>query len=110
MKPREVCNRAFLMSVFYACLIFMPMHQPGLLFGPIAELVASACICALLLFVIEYRHEIGDLLKASFQAHVAVLFALLVTAEPGGWQVGDPAPHADPAPTSLFQRPPPQLA
>ncbi len=110
MKPRNLCNRAFLMSVFYACLIFVPMHQPGLLFGPIAQLVASACICALLLFVIEYRHEIGDWLKASFQAHVAVLFALLVTAGPGGWQVGDPAPHADPAPTSLFQRPPPQLA
>jgi hypothetical protein len=110
MKPRKVCNRAFLMSVFYACLIFIPMHQPGLLFGPIAQLVASACICALLLFVIEYRHEIGDLVKASLQAHVSLLLALLVATEPLWREVCDPASPTEPSPASLFQRPPPKLA
>jgi hypothetical protein len=110
MKPREVCNRAFLMSVFYACLIVMPMHQPGLLLGPIAQLVASACICALLLFVIEYRHEIGDLVKASFQSRVSSLLALLVVTEPLWREVRDPASPTEPSPASLFQRPPPKLA
>lgn len=110
MKPRILCNRAFLMSVFYACLIFMPMHQPGLLLGPIAQLIASACICALLLFVLEHRHEIGELVKASFRAHVTLLLALLATTEPGWREVCDPAPPAEPAPAALFQRPPPQLA
>jgi hypothetical protein len=110
MKPRIVCNRAFLMSVFYACLICMPMHEPGLLFGPIAQLIACACICALLLFVIEYRHEIGDLVKASFQARASLLLALLIAEEPAWGEVSDPAPPTEPALAPLFQRPPPQLA
>lgn len=106
---RQLYNPALLSSLFYACLIFAPMHDPGLLFAAIGQVVVCACICALLMLLVGYRDEICELAKAALQAQ-AQLFTSLISAEEAWPSESDLKPPDQPALVSLFQRPPPSFA
>lgn len=106
---RQIYNPALLSSLFYACLVFASMHDPGLLFTAIGQLLVCACICALLMLLVGYRDEICELAKAALQAQ-AQLFSSLVATEEAWPSEIDLTPPDQPALVPLFQRPPPSLA
>jgi hypothetical protein len=106
---RQFSNPALLSSLFYACLVFASMHDPGLLFAAIAQVIVCVCICALLMLLVGYRDEICELAKAALQAQ-AQLFSSLVSTEEAWPSESDLTPPDEPALVSLFQRPPPSLA
>jgi len=98
------------MSVFYASLLFIPMHQPGMLVAALLQLLACACLLAFLTFVAAYREEICEFIQAALQEYANLLVALLLDAEPAWSSQSDaPCPTA-PHFTPLSQRPPPLLA
>ena len=101
--------RASLTSVFYASLVFLPMHEPGMLFAAVLQAVACACTFAFLIFLVAYRDEICELIRAAFQEYANLLVALLVAAEPT-WSESDLAYPTAPSITPLSQRPPPLFA
>jgi hypothetical protein len=85
------------------------MHDPGLLLGAIGQVIACACICALLMLLVGYRDEICELAKAALQAQ-AQFFPSLVPTEEAWPSESDLTPPDEPTLVSLFQRPPPSLA
>jgi hypothetical protein len=107
---RRIYLRACLMSVFYASLIFIPMHQPGMLVAALLQLLACACFFAFLIFVVAYRDEICEFIQAAFQACANLLIALLPAAQPVWSSQSDPTCPTAPSITPLSQRPPPLLA
>ena len=107
---RRLYLRACLMSVFYASLIFIPMHQPGMLMAVLLQLLACACLLAFLTFVAAYRDEICDFIQAAFQECANLLLALLLAAEPAWSSRNDATCPTAPYFTPLSQRPPPLLA
>ncbi len=106
---RQFYNPALLSSLFYACLIFAAVHDPGLFLGAIGQVIVCACICALLMLLVGYRDEICELAKAALQSQ-AQLFSSLIPTEEAWPPKGDLITPGEPAPVSLFQRPPPSLA
>ena len=106
---RQFYNPGLLTSLFYACLIFAPMHDPGLLFAAIGQVIVCACICALLMLLVGYRDEICELAKAALRAR-AQLFSSLVPTEEAWSLESDLTPPDEPALVALFQRPPPSVA
>ena len=107
---RRLYLRACLISVFYASLIFIPMHQPGMLVAALLQLIACACLFAFLIFVVAYRDEICEFIQAAFQEYANLLVALLFAAEPARSSQSDPTCAIAPSITPLSQRPPPLLA
>ncbi len=107
---RQLYLRPSLMSVFYASLIFIPMHQPGMLKAALLQLIACACFFALLIFVVAYRDEICEFIQAAFHEYSNLLIALLFAAEPAWSSQSDPTCDTAPSITPLSQRPPPLLA
>jgi hypothetical protein len=102
---RQLYNPALLSSLFYACLIFASMHDPGLLFAAIGQVI----VCALLMLLVGYRDEICELAKSALQLR-AQLFSSLVPTEEAWPSESDLTPPDEPSLVSLFQRPPPSLA
>jgi hypothetical protein len=107
---RRLYLRACLMSVFYASLIFVPMHQPGMLMAVLLQLLACACLLAFLTFVSAYRNEICEFIQAAFQEYANLLVALPLAAEPMWSSQSDATCPIAPYFTPLSQRPPPLLA
>jgi hypothetical protein len=107
---RRLYLRACLMSVFYASLIFIPMHQPGMLVAALLQLLACACLLAFLTFVAAYRDEICDFIQAAFQECANLLVALLLAAEPAWSSQSDATCPTAQYFTPLSPRPPPLLA
>ena len=107
---RRLYLRACLMSVFYASLLFIPMHQPGMLVAALLQLMVCACCLAFLLFVVAYRQEIAELLQTAFQQYASLLMALLFAAEPAWPPQNGQAYVTAPSLTPLSPRPPPFLA
>jgi hypothetical protein len=106
---RQLYNPALLSSLFYACLIFASMHDPGLLFAAIGQVIVCACVCALLMLLVGYRDEICELAKSALQLR-ARLFSSLAPTEEAWPSESDLTPPDEPSLVSLFQRPPPSLA
>jgi hypothetical protein len=107
---RRIYLRACLMSVFYASLIFIPMHQPGMLVAALLQLTACACFLAFLIFVVAYQDEICEFIQAAFQEYANLLIAVLLAAQPAWPSQSDPTCPTAPSITPLSQRPPPLLA
>jgi hypothetical protein len=103
---REFYDRAFLSSVFYALLI---CAQPGVLFGTIGQLIACACICALLMFVVAYRGDICELATAALRTQTPRFAAPVLTEAAWRFETEFPIPE-EPLLVSLFERPPPFFA
>ena len=105
MRPRFY-NRRRLSSIFYAFLI---VAQPALLLGAIGQLIAYLCVCGLLIFVVAYRDELGELATTVLQGN-APRFASLIPVKPT-WPSDTDLPLPDaPILVPLFQRPPPLFA
>jgi hypothetical protein len=85
------------------------MHDPGLFLAAIGQVIACACICALLMLLIGYRDEICELAKAAFQSQ-ATLFSALIPTEETWWGESHLSTPDEPTLVSLFQRPPPSFA
>lgn len=102
--------RPYVYSVGYAALVFIPLHQPGLLVASILQLTICGCFLALLLLFLANREEIREFVEAVFCACASLLLCLLPAAEGARRQSADPAVPAEPCHTALLQRPPPRFA
>jgi hypothetical protein len=106
---RRLYLRACLISFLYASLIFIPLHQPGMLAAALLQLIACACLLAFLIFVVAYRDEICEFIQAAFQESANLLVSLLFASERGWSYQTHSARATAPSLTPLSQRPPPPL-
>lgn len=100
----------YLFSVGYAALIFIPLHEPGLLAASLLQLTICGCLLALLVLLLTYRREIRQLIEAAFRACADSLLCLIPTPNGSRKRHRELALPADPFRRALFSRPPPYFA
>ncbi|MGA7524652.1 MAG: hypothetical protein WBW84_19540 [Acidobacteriaceae bacterium] len=103
--------RPCLDSIGYAALVFIPLHEPGLLAASLLHITVCGCGLALLLLLLTYRKEIRELVAAAFCVCADFAFGLTPASHDARRQSANyPAHPAEPFHPALFQRPPPRLA
>jgi hypothetical protein len=102
--------RPYLYSLGYAALVFIPLHEPGLLAATLLQLTVCGCLLGLLLLFLTYRKEIRELVEAAFSVCVALLLYLLPPSQGERQQSTDRTLPPEPFHSALFQRPPPRFA
>ena len=110
LTPSRPQIRPYLCAFGYAVLVFMPLHEPGLLAASLLQLTICACLLGLLLLFLTYRNEIRELFQAAFCACADRLIRLLPVCRDARKQYSVPALPVEPFRRALFQRPPPIFA
>jgi hypothetical protein len=101
--------RAYFYSTIYAALIIVHLHGPRLLLPALLQFAICVSLLMLLLVLLSYRREIGDLVSNAFRACANLLLCLLPALQPDWLPPASPAIPSDPFRSILFQRPPPRV-
>jgi hypothetical protein len=100
------------LSVAYAAaIVLIPVHGPRQLAAALLQLAVGACLLMLLLLLLAYRDQIGELVRSVFRACAYALLCLLPAMERDWLPATISVPAVDPFFLCLlFQRPPPRVA